>query len=251
MTAHRVCSSTLVGALRAWVTETATHVIHTPPGGRGHPGQIHRRCVVRCYTERAARVCPSGETRRQAPRFPTIILAALEDSVVSLDTPTYWRVMSRWLLLQCWATLPFDDHRGTVPSELKISGSGLLGKLTRSKVSGPDKKPNFRLLVVHSTAYVHHKLWLVTVWQLLEKEAPYSRDYLLPAPSNNHKGFKNKELKYQAPFAVQSRILAFSSYRGQKIIGRTLGTITRPTTGGTSCPRPRLSSISPAHPQRS
>ena len=90
-------------------------------------------------------------------RFPTIILAALEDSVVSLDTPTCWRVMSWWLLLQCWATLRYD-HRGIVPSELKVSESGPLRKLTRSKVSGPDKKFNFRLLVVHSSAYVHQTL---------------------------------------------------------------------------------------------
>ena len=105
----------------------------------------------------------------QAPRFPTITLAAREDSVMSLDTslfsldtPVFWRFLSWWLLLQCWATLRFDDHRGIVPSELKVSESGLLGKLTRSTVSGPDKKLNFRLLVVHSSAYVHQKLWMST-----------------------------------------------------------------------------------------
>ena len=91
--------------------------------------------------------------------------------------------MSWWLLLQCWATLRFDDHRGIVPAKVKISESGLLGKLTRSKVSGPGKKLNFRLVIVVSSAYIHHKLWLLTGWQLLEKD-PDSRDYLLPAPSN-------------------------------------------------------------------
>ena len=55
------------------------------------------------------------------------------------------------------------------------------------------------------------------MWRLLEKEAPYSRDYLLPAPSNNYQGFKNKELKYQVAFAVQTRILAFATHRGQRI----------------------------------
>ena len=97
------------------------------------------------------------------------------------------------------------------------SESGLLGKLKRSKVTGPDKKLNFRLLLIHSSAYVHQKFWMLTGWQLLEKGAPYFHDYLPPAPSNNYRGFKNKELSYRVAFAVQTRILAFATYRGQKI----------------------------------
>ena len=54
-------------ALRAWVTETATYVIHTPPGGRGHPGQIHRRCVVRCHIC-SPKEAPLGR-RHIFPRF--------------------------------------------------------------------------------------------------------------------------------------------------------------------------------------
>ena len=56
---------------------------------------------------------------------------------------------------------------------------------------------------------------MLTWWELLEKGAPYSRDYLLPAPSN-----KNKELSYQVAFAVQTRILAFATYGGQRIFRR-------------------------------
>ena len=94
-----------------------------------------------------------GRPPRQTPRFNTIVLAALEDYVVGLDTPKYWRVFSWWLLVQCWATLRFDDHRGIVPSELNVTEAGLKGKLRRSKVSGPDKKLNFRIVVVHPSAY--------------------------------------------------------------------------------------------------
>ena len=131
--------------------------------------------------------------------------------------------MSWWTFVQCWATLRFGDHRGIVPAELDVTESGLLGKLKRSKVTGPDKKLNFRLLVIHSSGYVHQKLWMLTRWQLLEKEAPYSRDYLPPAPPNNHSGFKNKELEYQVVFAVQTRLLAFATYRGQRIFRTSSG----------------------------
>ena len=49
------------------------------------------------------------------------------------------------------------------------------------------------------------------------KGAHYDRDYLLPAPSNNYRGFKNKELKYQTAFAIQTQIISLASYRVLRI----------------------------------
>ena len=56
--------------------------------------------------------------------------------------------------MQCWATSRFDDHRGIVPAELEVTESGLLGKLKRSKVTGPDKELNFRLLVTTPPTFI-------------------------------------------------------------------------------------------------
>ena len=172
-----------------------------------------------------------GKQPRQAPRFPVIVLAALEANVIALDTPVFWRVLSWWILLQSWATLRFDDHRGKVPSDLNVSETGLVGKLTRSKVSGPDKKLNYRLLVVHSSSHVQHKDWLVSGWKVLDKEAPYIRDYLLPAPTNNFRGFKRKELKYQAAFGIQSQIISWLSCRGQRLFRASTGHYFSPHSG--------------------
>ena len=158
-----------------------------------------------------------GKAPRQAPRFPTIILGALEDYVVSQETPMFWRVLSWWLLIQCWGTLRFDYHRGLLPSDFKVSESGLLAKLTRSKVSVPDKYLNFRIVVIHSSVFAQHKQWLSTSWELLLKGAPYERHYLLPAPSNNYRGFKKKELKYPTAFAIQTQIISLASYRGLRV----------------------------------
>ena len=88
---------------------------------------------------------------------------------------------------------------------------------------GPDKKLNFRFLVVHPSAYVHQKDWLATGWHLLEKEAPHLRDYLLPVPTNNFRGFKRKELSFQTAFAVQSEIVSLASYRGLRIFRVSTG----------------------------
>ena len=68
-----------------------------------------------------------------------------------------------------------------------------------------------------------HKNWLSTGWELLLKGAPHERDYLLPAPSNNYRGFKTKELRYATAFAVQTQIISLASYRGLKIFQGSTG----------------------------
>ena len=112
-----------------------------------------------------------------------------------------------------------------------MTSSGLEGRLTRTKVSGPDKRHNFRLLVVHPSAFIHQKDWLVTGWRLLEKEAPHLRDYLVPAPTNNFRGFKREELSYQTAFAVQSQIVSLASYRGLRIFQMSTGHNYTPQSG--------------------
>ena len=72
-----------------------------------------------------------GKPPRQAPRFPTILLAAIEDMVLALDRPLFIRVLSWWLLVQSWGTLRFDDHRGLLPREFIVSSAGLQATLTR------------------------------------------------------------------------------------------------------------------------
>ena len=41
-----------------------------------------------------------GREPRQAPRFPVVLLAALEENVMAEEIPVFWRVMSWWMLLQ-------------------------------------------------------------------------------------------------------------------------------------------------------
>ena len=71
----------------------------------------------------------------------------------------------------------FDDHRGMLPSDVVVDSNGMLAKLSRSKVSGPDKRLVFRLIVIDAAAFVQHKDWLVTGWKHIFDAAPYERDY--------------------------------------------------------------------------
>ena len=172
-----------------------------------------------------------GKPPRQAPRFPTILLAAFEDMVLALDRPLFIRVLSWWLLVQSWGTLRFDDHRGLLPREFIVSSAGLQARLTRSKVSGSDKHLSYRSVIIHASAYVQRESWLSVGWKLLQEGAPHERDYLLPAPTNNYQGFKVKELKYSTAFAVQTHIISTATYRGLRIFGNSTGHYYTPHSG--------------------
>ena len=172
-----------------------------------------------------------GRPPRQAPRFPTILLAAFEDTVLSADKPVFVRVLSWWLLVQSWGTLRFDDHRGLLPRDFIVSSMGLQARLTRSKVSGSDKHLNFRTVIIHSSANIQRRDWLAVGWSLLLKGAPHERDYLLPAPTNNFHCFKTKELKYSTAFAVQTHIISTACYRGLRVFESSTGHYYTPHSG--------------------
>ena len=172
-----------------------------------------------------------GKPPRQAPRFPTILLAAFEDMVLAADKPVFIRVLSWWLLVQSWGTLRFDDHRGLLPREFHVSSAGLQARLTRSKVSGSDKQLGYRSVIIHPSAYVQRESWLLVGWKMWQEGAPHERDYLMPAPTNNFQGFKVKELKYATAFAVQTHIISTATYRGLRIFGNSTGHYYTPHSG--------------------
>ena len=172
-----------------------------------------------------------GRPPRQAPKFPTILLAAFEDTVLSDDKPVFVRVLSWWLLVQSLGTLRFDDHRGLLPRDFIVSSTGLQARLTRSKVSSFDKHLNFRTVIIHPSAYIQRRDWLAVGWSLLLEGAPHERDYLLPAPTNNFHGFKTKELKYSTTFAVQTHIISTACYRGLRVFEGSTGHYYTPHTG--------------------
>ena len=81
-----------------------------------------------------------GRPTRQAPRIPATLVEALEKNVVREDGLFYHRVYSCWILLQCWGTLRFSDHRGLSPDEhFSVEGNALTARLTRSKTIGSGK----------------------------------------------------------------------------------------------------------------
>ena len=148
-----------------------------------------------------------GGFPNQAPRFPTAVLAALEDVVSDPSAFLNCSIYSWWILVQCWGTLRFSDHRGLRPADVMLDSEGLVARLTRSKTIGSDRAITMRLVVISKGAFVQSPSWMVTSWQLLTQEAAFDRDFLLPSPTDGFRGCRHKELKYVIGSAVQFRVL--------------------------------------------
>ena len=69
-----------------------------------------------------------GRTPKQARRYPVAVLESFEELVVCESATFYLRVYAWWLLLQCWGTLRFADHRGLNPGKgFEVKGNALTG----------------------------------------------------------------------------------------------------------------------------
>ena len=67
----------------------------------------------------------------------------------------YLRTYAWWVLLQCWATLRFSDHRGLSPDrDFAVNGNKLVAELTRSKTIGEDKRLRYRMVIVSECCFV-------------------------------------------------------------------------------------------------
>ena len=140
-----------------------------------------------------------GRTPRQAPRYPVAVSESLEELLFSESATFFLRVNAWWLLLQCWETLRFADHRGLNPGrDFEVRGNALEARLTHSKTIVADRNLSHRLVLVSEQCYFWKQNWLSCGWQVLSKKADFQRDYLLPAPSGNLKGCQQRELRFSS-----------------------------------------------------
>ncbi len=137
-----------------------------------------------------------GAPAVKALRPPVGVLAALERTVVDGDRNSVDRVLSWYMLTAAWGTLRFDDHRGWPSGQLAVDDGGWDVGLQRTKTTGRGKKVEVRPLSISKESWLVHENWFITGFRLLQAEAPFSRDYLLPVPGASST-FKPRELRYE------------------------------------------------------
>ena len=109
------------------------------------PGRLTDSAVYVLAKKEILAAALLGSFPKQAPMFPTV-LAALEDVVFDPSVVLYFRICSWWILVQCWGTLRFSDHRGLRPVDILLDSDGMVAKLTRSKTIGSDRAVTMRLV---------------------------------------------------------------------------------------------------------
>ena len=99
----------------------------------------------------------SGRPPRQAPRYLTVLLAALEDLIKDPEARLHWKVLAWWSLVQAWGTRAFF-RRTWSQTTVECMPSSLGQKsqdTTKSSYSGLSSSMRERLF---STEIVSH--WL-------------------------------------------------------------------------------------------
>ena len=100
---------------------------------------------------------------RRAPRYPVMVLVAIERVVVDENEPTGLRVYAWAKLVKAWASLRWSDLQAIRPGELRLVEGRLVTTLRRTK-----------------TSFFENPAWLKVGFELLQWLATFSRDYLLP-----------------------------------------------------------------------
>ena len=206
-------------------------VTGTAPTDRVTNGKMYE--VV--YKELLNQASP-GRPSKQAPRMYVSMLQGLEELVCNQRALPYFRLYGWWILLQNWGTLRFGDHRGILPSEIRVDSAGLSATLTRSKTIGPDKATQARAIMIDSSCWIAKPEWIHEGWATMGKIADFPRDYLLPAPSTNYLGTCRAELRYDQGFALQNRVLSVISAAGVKLFTKQVTQFWTPHSGRSFMP---------------
>ncbi len=145
------------------------------------------------------------------------ILEALEYTVMDEARNPVDRVLAWYMLAAAWGTLRFDDHRGWPSGQLVADGGGWDIGLERTKTTGRGKKVEVRPLTVAKASWLKCENWFETGYRLLQAEAPFPRDYLLPVPGSSAT-FKPRELRYEE-FVGRTRWILFGLIVADEVVG--------------------------------
>ena len=149
----------------------------------GHPASecFGRHLMLKLCIERAVVVLGAeSEVARKAPRIPLVILAALENKVVSGDLLVGVRIVAWTRLVKVYGSLRADDLQRLRPRDAVLASSGLTGILTQTKTSGAGRKVRALPLFVPRCAYLVQEQWLETGYALWKPVGDPGRDFFLP-----------------------------------------------------------------------
>ncbi len=188
--ASEPCAKSVLHNIKALFQFMDTVTGETPPIAKN-------RYVIAAFKEKIA-LAPARRDGDSCPasRFPVMMLALMEEALMHADTTPYVKVIYWWVLLSCWCTLRFDDHRGIDIGDFRVTEDGVSFELSRSKTTGADKSVKLRPGFLSGQAYIREKGWFEEGWSLYRDMAPFQRDYLLCVPSADQRTALHREIAH-------------------------------------------------------
>ena len=108
--------------------------------------------------------------------------------------------------------------------------------MTRSKTIGQDKTITSKPLVNDACCFLSHREWLTRGWSLLHGMANFPRDCFMPAPASHCQSCRKLELRYDAAFAMQNRVLRMLARNGFPVFHSSSTRFWTPHSGRTFLP---------------
>jgi hypothetical protein len=139
---------------------------------------------------------PQGPSKR-APRFPSVLIEALEAMVLDEQETKYLRGVAWLRLVKVWGSLRYSCHSYISPSRLSMFEGELYGTLKKTKTTGPSKRVRELPLHISKQAYVRFGSWLRVGFDLWLTLAPFERDYFLPRSD----GSGNRSIRQMATYS--------------------------------------------------
>ena len=143
----------------------------------------------------------------RAPRFPVVVLGALEKLVLDTKVRVVLRVVAWARLVKVFGALRADDLQRIVPDDVELTEAGLVARLRRTKTSGAGKKIKDLRLFVPAVAWIRGEGWLEVGYRLWREVAPGRRDHFLPRPLPDLTGFGVKVAEPADLAAMNAQVL--------------------------------------------
>ena len=133
---------------------------------------------------------------RRAPRYPVVMIEAMEKTVLKTEAAMGLRLISWVKLVKIWGSLRFDDVQKINPESLSMLEGRMTTTLRVTKTSGPGKRVQELPVCISEHAYIWDARWLKAGFDLLKNEADFDRDYLIPQLDEDWNSFRKKAASY-------------------------------------------------------
>ena len=164
--------------------------------------------VVKAFDNLTVEAGMLGKPRKQSPRFPFVLLAALELFCTNPDTPIMKRIHGNSILLRSFGTLRFDDIQNMDRRRIRKLGSIYVTELLKTKTSGPGKRNTELPVAISADATVLNTDWTLRLLEDLEEACPERSDFLLFSSSYDGQHSKGKMKTYEESAADTRQIVS-------------------------------------------